>query len=192
MSKLAKANKNTGDKNAAPTVLTVGHSTRSIEDFAALLQANSVTLVADVRTIPRSTHNPQFNKESLPESLREYGIAYIHLPDLGGLRHTVRDSVNMGWRNTSFRGFADYMQTPEFEKGLDELISLADKNRVAIMCAEAVPWRCHRSLVADALTVRGVHVEDIMSPGKTQDHKMTGFAKVKGTEVTYPDGEDEK
>lgn len=166
--------------------MTIGHSTRTLDEFVALLQENKVTLLADVRTIPRSRHNPQFNSETLPGSLDEVGIGYVHLPDLGGLRHTVKDSVNMGWRNASFRGYADYMQTTGFEKALTELASLAKTDLVAIMCAEAVPWRCHRSLIADALMVRGVHVADIMGPGKTSEHRLTKFAKVEGTEITYP------
>ena len=134
-------------------VRTIGHSTRSIDEFIALLQAHAVTLLADVRTIPRSRHNPQFNKDSLPDSLSKTGIAYVHMPQLGGLRRATSDSINAGWRNTSFRGFADYMQTREFEQALEELIRLSHDRQVAIMCSEAVPWRCHRSLIADALIV---------------------------------------
>jgi hypothetical protein len=167
-------------------VLTIGHSTRTLEEFIGLLQAHGVTCVVDVRTIPRSRHNPQFNKASLPRSLAKVGLGYVHLPGLGGLRHAHADSVNLGWRNASFRGFADYMQTPEFEQGLQELIQLATRERIALMCAEAVPWRCHRSLIADALLVRGIRTEDIMSPTRRQVHTMTPFAKVRGTVITYP------
>ena len=136
-----------------PTVvLTIGHSTRTLDEFIGLLQAHAVTRVVDVRTVPRSRHNPQFNQDSLPDSLKKAGLGYVHLPGLGGLRHAKRDSINVGWRNASFRGYADYMQTPEFEQGLEELIHLAKQEQIAIMCAEAVPWRCHRSLIADALT----------------------------------------
>jgi hypothetical protein len=131
-------------------VLTIGHSTRAIEEFISLLQAHAVSRVADVRTVPRSRHNPQFDQDSLPNSLKKAGLGYVHMPGLGGLRHTKRDSLNVGWRNPSFRGYADYMQTPEFEQSLEELIQLAKQERIAIMCAEAVPWRCHRSLIADA------------------------------------------
>ena len=144
-----------------PVVLTIGHSTRAWKDFLDLLRAHRVQRVIDVRSIPRSRHNPQFNQETLSIKLRAARIGYVHLQKLGGLRHARRDSPNMGWRNTSFRGFADYMQTSEFEAGLNRLMKLAGQNRCAIMCAEAVPWRCHRSLIADALTIRGIRVDDI-------------------------------
>jgi hypothetical protein len=170
----------------SPIVLTIGHSTRMVEEFIRLLQAHAATRVADVRTIPRSLHNPQFNKASLAGSLKKAGLGYVHLPGLGGLRHARRDSINMGWRNASFRGYADYMQTPEFEQSLEELIELAKQERIAIMCAEAVPWRCHRSLIADALLVRGIRAEDIMSPTRGQVHSLRPFAKVRGTTITYP------
>ena len=171
---------------ARSTVLTIGHSTRSIEEFIRLLQAHGVTRVLDVRTVPRSRHNPQFNRDTLPASLKTAAIGYLHMAELGGLRHTTRDSLNTGWRNASFRGYADYMQTPEFGKALNELIQLANQDRIALMCAEAVPWRCHRSLIADALLVRGIQVEDIMSAARRQVHKLTPFAKVRGAKVTYP------
>ena len=170
----------------SPIVLTIGHSTRTLEEFIGLLQAHGVTRVVDVRTVPRSRHNPQFNKTSLPRELKKAGLGYVHLPGLGGLRHAKRDSINMGWRNASFRGYADYMQTPEFDQSLEELIRLAKLERIAIMCAEAVPWRCHRSLIADALLVRGIRTEDIMSPTRRQVHVLTAFAKVQGTTITYP------
>jgi uncharacterized protein (DUF488 family) len=140
----------------------------------------------DVRTVPRSRHNPQFNKASLPRSLRKAGLEYVHAPGLGGLRHANRDSANVGWRNASFRGYADYMQTPEFAQSLEELIRLASQGRIVLMCAEAVPWRCHRSLIADALLVRGIRTEDIMSATRRQVHTLTPFAKVRGTAITYP------
>jgi len=167
-------------------VFTIGHSTLSLEDFVKALRANDVNMVVDVRTIPRSRHNPQFNKESLPKSLRNRRIGYRHLKGLGGLRRPVKDSPNAAWRNASFRGFADYMQTDEFEKALSELIEVAGKKRVAIMCAEAVPWRCHRSLIADALLVRGYSVREISRSGKAKDRKLTPWAKVRGVRVTYP------
>ena len=170
----------------SPIVLTIGHSTRTLEEFIGLLQAHGATRVVDVRTVPRSRHNPQFNKAALPRALKKAGLGYIHLPELGGLRHAKRDSLNVGWRNASFRGYADYMQTPAFEQSLEELIRLAKQERIAIMCAEAVPWRCHRSLIADALLVRGIRAEDIMSPTRRQVHTLTPFAKVQGTLVTYP------
>jgi uncharacterized protein (DUF488 family) len=167
-------------------VLTIGHSTRTLSQFIALLQAHNVTCVVDVRTVPRSRHNPQFNKASLPASLKKAGLRYVHMPGLGGLRHAKRDSVNGGWRNASFRGYADYMQTPEFEENLNEVIDLAASERIALMCAEAVPWRCHRSLIGDALLVRGIRVEDIMSETRAQTHSLTSFAKVRGLKIKYP------
>lgn len=170
----------------ATTILTVGHSTRTLDEFVALLRAHAVTRVVDVRTVPRSRHNPQFNKDALPDSLGKIGLGYIHLPGLGGLRHAKPDSRNAGWRNASFRGYADYMQTPEFAESLEKLIALAKEDRVALMCAEAVPWRCHRSLIGDALTVRGIRTEDIMSLTNCRLHTLTPFAKVRGTTVTYP------
>jgi uncharacterized protein (DUF488 family) len=177
-----------GAAKSASRVLTVGHSTRSIEDFIHLLQAHGVACVADVRTIPRSRHNPQFNAESLPGSLRLAGIDYIHLPALGGLRHTTPSSPNTGWRNSSFRGFADHMQTSQFALALKELLGLAGRQQIALMCAEAVPWRCHRSLIADALLVHDVRVEHIMSASRRDVHSLTPFAKVDGLHLTYPPG----
>jgi len=179
------------DKHISPIVMTVGHSTRSLEEFVHLLEAHGVTQVVDVRTVPRSRHNPQFNKATLPQALKKAGLRYLHMPELGGLRHSKSDSLNTGWRNVSFRGYADYMQTPEFAKAIDELIKLAKQEKIAIMCAEAVPWRCHRSLIGDALTIRGIRTEDIMTPARSQIHKLTSFAKVKGTVVTYPPEEPE-
>ncbi len=169
-------------------VLTVGHSTRSLEEFVQLLQLHQVSCVADIRTIPRSRHNPQFNLESLPGALKQAGIEYVHVPALGGLRHTNRKSPNLGWRNASFRGYADYMQTPEFERAIDDLIALARRKRLALMCAEAVPWRCHRSLVADVLMVHGVSAEHIMSATSRKVHTLTPFARVQGRRITYPPG----
>lgn len=167
-------------------VFTIGHSTRPIDEFIALLKANGVRQILDIRTIPKSRRNPQFNGDSLAISLRKAGIGYVHCKELGGLRHAKSDSINQGWRNASFRGYADYMQTPEFEAAIETLIEAAKREQVTIMCAEAVPWRCHRSLIGDALKVRGIAVDDIMSATRTQPHDMTSFAKVKGTQVTYP------
>jgi uncharacterized protein (DUF488 family) len=178
--------KSTPKKEPSPLVMTIGHSTRTLEEFIGLLQAHAVSRVVDVRTVPRSWHNPQFNKDSLPGKLKKAGLGYVHLPGLGGLRHAKRDSLNMGWRNASFRGYADYMQTPEFEQSLEELIRQANQDRIALMCAEAVPWRCHRSLIADALLVRGIRTEDIMSATRRTVHTLTPFAKVCGTTITYP------
>ncbi len=168
------------------TVLTIGHSTRTIEDFIQTLQAYGVTRVVDVRTVPRSRHNPQFSQDFLPRSLMESGIGYVHLPALGGFRHTTRDSRNLGWRNESFRGFADYMETPAFGKGLREILRLARKDKLALMCAEAVPWACHRRLIADALLARGIRVNHILSSWRYEPHSFTPFAKVRACRVTYP------
>jgi len=167
------------------TVLTIGHSTRAWEDFLEILRAHRVRRVIDVRSIPRSRHNPQFNREILRTRFRSARIGYVHLRKLGGLRHARRDSPNMGWRNTSFRGFADYMQTLEFDTGLRRLIKLARQKRSVLMCAEAVPWRCHRSLVADAILVRGIRVEHIMS---SREHSLASFGRVRGNRVIYPVG----
>ena len=175
-----------------PTVVyTIGHSTRSIDEFVALLRAYGVQRLVDVRTIPRSRHNPQFNMDTLAKSLRNRRIAYRHLGDLGGLRQARPDSPNTGWRNASFRGFADYMQTAEFAAALEKLIKLAGEKPTAIMCAEAVPWRCHRSLVGDALVVRGIEVREIISGKSARTHVLTPMARVRGMEITYPvsDGE---
>jgi uncharacterized protein (DUF488 family) len=176
------------DTECLPIMLTIGHSTRTLAEFIHLLQAHGVSRVVDVRTVPRSRHNPQFNKTPLPRALKKAGFSYVHMPGLGGLRHAKRDSINMGWRNASFRGYADYMQTPEFELSLNELIRLANQEQIALMCAEAVPWRCHRSLIADALLVREIHTEDIMSPIRRTAHILTPFAKVQDTTLTYPAG----
>lgn len=167
-------------------ILTVGHSTRPIQDFLALLAAHQVQQLVDVRTIPRSRHNPQFNSEDLARSLSEAGIRYLHMPDLGGLRHARPDSINAAWRNLSFRGYADYMQTAEFEQALEKLIHLAQAHRTAIMCAEAVPWRCHRSLIADALLARGIPAEEIVSPTRLRPHALTSWAHVEKGRITYP------
>ncbi len=167
-------------------VLTVGHSTRPIEVFIELLASHGVTQLIDVRTVPRSRHNPQFNQDVLPVSLVAANIGYAHARGLGGFRLTTADSVNMGWRNLSFRGYADCMQTTDFAADLASVMALAHTDRVALMCAEAVPWRCHRSLVADALLVRGVAVCEIVNAKRLQAHKLTPFAQVRGEEITYP------
>jgi 3-methyladenine DNA glycosylase/8-oxoguanine DNA glycosylase len=167
-------------------ILTVGHSTRTLEELLALLRAFDVLVLADIRTIPRSRHNPQFNGDALRQALRSRRFRYVHVPDLGGLRRSRGDSPNTGWRNASFRGYADYMLTEDFEAGLEKLRALAAQGRVALMCAEAVPWRCHRSLVADALTVRGAKVEHISSATRSAPHRLTSFAQVAGQRVTYP------
>ncbi|HET8552946.1 MAG TPA: DUF488 domain-containing protein [Gammaproteobacteria bacterium] len=168
-------------------VLTIGHSTRSFDELVALLKTHKVARLVDVRTVPRSRRNPQFNRETLGDALGPEGIAYTHEEALGGLRKTRRDSPNTGWRNASFRGYADYMQTDEFAAGMDELVALAERERIAIMCAEAVPWRCHRSMIADALVVRGFSVEHILSGERTMPHTLTDFAVVEGERIRYPD-----
>lgn len=187
MKAVEREEKSMPKEEASPLVMTVGHSTRTIEEFIRLLQAHGATCVVDVRTVPRSRHNPQFNKESLSRSLKQSGLGYVHAPGLGGLRHAKLDSPNMGWRNASFRGYADYMQTPEFAQSLEEVVRLANQDRIVLMCAEAVPWRCHRSLIADALLVRGIHTEDILSVARRQVHTLTPFAKIRGTAITYPE-----
>ena len=173
-------------KQDAPVVLTIGHSTRAIGEFIDLLKAHGVARVVDVRTVPKSRHNPQFGKDALARALMDARIAYTHMPALGGLRRPRPDSRNAGWRNASFRGYADHMQTPEFKNALEELIGLAAEDRVAVMCAEAVPWRCHRSLIADALLARRCGAEEIAGRDRRTPHRLTPFAQVCGSEVTYP------
>lgn len=167
-------------------VFTIGHSTRLVSEFIEIIKAYGIKRVVDIRTIPRSRHNPQFNKDALSKSLKAVKIGYLYMKGLGGLRHALKDSPNMGWRNASFRGFADYMQTEEFKENIEKLIEAAEKRAIVVMCAEAVPWRCHRSLIGDALLVRGVHVKHIMSASSSRDHALTPWSKVKGKKITYP------
>jgi 3-methyladenine DNA glycosylase/8-oxoguanine DNA glycosylase len=167
-------------------IYTIGHSTRTLDELIALLGAVDTSVLADIRTIPRSRHNPQFNGDSLRTALRSRSMRYMHLPGLGGLRRARKDSPNIGWRNASFRGFADYMGTEDFESGLEELRALTAQGRVVVMCAEALPWRCHRSLVADVLTARGAHVEHIIGSLRSNPHRLTHCAKVEGARVRYP------
>ena len=169
------------------TVHTVGHSTRSLVDLISVLRHYDVDLLVDIRGIPRSLHTPQFNSEELDADLPRYGLGYVHLPDLGGRRPTRAGSLNTGWRNKSFRGYADHMQTGTFRAGVDELLRLTERWHPAIMCAEAVPWRCHRSLVGDALLVCGVRVVDIFDVDKAREHTLTSFAKVEGERILYPE-----
>ena len=171
---------------AKPTIHTIGHSNRPLREFIELLDAHGIREIVDVRTVPKSRHNPQFNETRLASSLKKHGMRYERLEALGGFRHSRKDSKNTGWRNLSFSGYADYMGTDGFAKGLAKLESIARKRRVAIMCAEAVPWRCHRSLIADALVARGIPVAEIASPTRLQPHKLTPFAHVEGGAVTYP------
>lgn len=167
-------------------IFTIGHSTRPAPEFIEILHAFRIKRLVDIRTVPRSRHNPQFNKDTLRESLEAGKIGYLHMKGLGGLRHALKRSQNTAWRNASFRGFADYMQTREFQESLEKLIAAANKRRTVIMCAEAVPWRCHRSLIGDALLVRGIGVIHIMSAGSGREHTLTPWAKVSGTEIIYP------
>jgi uncharacterized protein (DUF488 family) len=169
-----------------PTIWTVGHSTRLIDEFTDVLRAHGIRLLVDVRTIPRSRHNPQFNADRLAESLKQTGLSSVHMPALGGLRKAQTDSINKGWRNASFRGYADYMQTDEFLNALEELMAESRLRPTAIMCAEAVPWRCHRSLIADAAVTRGWEVRHIMSPEKATQHILTSFAHFEKGTLTYP------
>jgi uncharacterized protein (DUF488 family) len=168
------------------TIFTIGHSTRTLAEFIDLVKTYGVTLIVDVRTVPRSKHNPQFNKETLPNSLKHHSIKYIHMPEIGGLRRPKHDSINLFWRNSSFRGYADYMQTKEFTDNLLKIIALARENCLALMCAEALPWRCHRSLVSDALVARHVKLQHIISATSCINHALNEAAHVEGTQITYP------
>jgi len=169
------------------SIYAIGHSTHALDDFISLLKPHGIRIVADVRTVPRSRHVPQFDQESFKAALKAQGLGYCHFKQLGGLRKPHKDSTNLGWKNSSFRGFADYMQTEEFENGIAELIKLAEaEGPVVIMCAEALPWRCHRSLIADALVARGLEVLQLDSRGHAQPHTLTSFARVKDSKVTYP------
>ncbi len=170
----------------AGSVFTIGHSTLPIEEFVAVLRAYAIECVADIRSVPRSRHNPQFNAVALAHSLPAAGIEYLPVPALGGLRHARKDSPNGGWRNASFRGYADYMQGAAFAEALDALLAHSRRRRTALMCAEAVPWRCHRSLVADALLAREVPVYEILSARSCRAHRLTAFARVDGDRVSYP------
>jgi uncharacterized protein (DUF488 family) len=168
------------------TIYTIGHSTHSLDEFFDLLRAHDVKALADVRTVPRSRHVPQFNSENLAVALPKAKIKYQPCKSLGGWRHAKNDSINTGWENSSFRGYADYMQTPPFLEALEKLIEFAQKQTTTTMCAEAVPWRCHRSLISDALLIRGLKVLDILSPTQAKPHELTKFAAVDGTSITYP------
>jgi uncharacterized protein (DUF488 family) len=167
-------------------VWTVGHSTHALETFVELVRAHGVTAIADVRKIPRSRRNPQYNLEALPGALAAAGLGYVHRPGLGGRRRERADSVNRGWKNPSFRAYADYMQTDEFARELDALVALGTRDRVGIMCAEAVWWRCHRSLIADALVARGEPVLHILTPERAEPHVLRDFARVEQGRVSYP------
>jgi uncharacterized protein (DUF488 family) len=167
-------------------IWTIGHSTRPIDDFLAALKANGMKLVIDVRLLPGSKRYPQFNKDALAKSLGEFGIRYEHFPELGGRRKPKPDSRNTAWRNEAFRGYADHMETEEFGKGIERLGDLADKiGPTAVMCAEAVWWRCHRALVSDYLKARGVDVIHILDARKTETHPFTSAARIVNNELSY-------
>jgi uncharacterized protein (DUF488 family) len=166
-------------------IYTIGHSTRPLAQFLELLGALAVRRLVDIRTVPRSRHNPQFDRDALDAACRGAGVEYVHLKELGGLRRPRADSPNTGWRNLSFRGYADHMQTPAFKEGLGRLEAIASGDPTAILCAEAVPWRCHRSLVADALTVRGWTVEHLLAPGHSRRHELTPFLRVVDGDLVY-------
>jgi uncharacterized protein (DUF488 family) len=167
-------------------IFTIGHSTLPFEKFLEMLEAHGIQQLIDVRTIPKSRRNPQFGQDQLAAALEQHGVRYIHLPGLGGLRHARKDSINTGWKNASFRGYADYMQTPAFGESLTKLIGLAAAAPTVIMCAESVPWRCHRSLIADSLVARGIDVEHVLTAASRKSHAYTPFARVEGESVTYP------
>jgi uncharacterized protein (DUF488 family) len=184
------------NKQICVDVFSIGHSTRSIEEFLSLLNVYGVTNLVDIRTIPKSRRNPQFNQEALSKKLIERGIKYSYIKGLGGLRRPRVDSINDGWRNPSFRGYADHMQTAEFKDSINVLMEIISREaqgrketrgKVAFMCAEAVPWRCHRNLLSDALTIRGLHVAHIISRTSANLHKLTPFLKVRGLELCYPE-----
>lgn len=174
-------------ETSAPLVLwTIGHSTRPIDEFLGFLQAYGIQLLADVRITPYSRRNPQFHSDALAKNLADTSIYYRHMPKLGGRRRSRADSVNTGWRNASFRGYADYMQTQAFWDALEDLMAMGHRQSVAMMCAEAVPWRCHRTLVADALVSRGWTVRHIISSNSLKTHTCTPFARLEGNRLTYP------
>jgi len=171
-------------KEATVDMFTIGYSTRSLEEFIELLQIYGITLLADIRAVPQSRYNPQFNKETLPDSLKRSGIKYIHIPELGGLRHPKPSSTNLSLEG-QLRGYADYMQTKEFTEQLLKILALARENRLALMCTEALPYNCHRILVSDVLTARHVRVLHIISKEDTVTHKINELAQVDGIRVTY-------
>lgn len=173
----------------AHTIFTIGHSTRPIEKFVLILQSYGIRKLVDIRTIPKSRRNPQYGEENLERSLAEAGIGYIQMKELGGLRPAVKNSENKGWNNQSFRNYADYMQTDEFRKGVEDLYEKSKETATVMMCAEAVPWRCHRRLVGDALLIRGVEVMDIFDEKNVKPHTLTSFAEVAGDKISYPEGE---
>lgn len=168
------------------TVYTIGHSTRSIDDFINILDNYHIDILIDVRSIPFSKHNPQYNKHSLEVSLRKNDIEYVHMDVLGGFRNPTANSINSAWKNKRFRGYADHMQTKEFKSGIKKVIKLAKNNNIVLMCSEAMPWRCHRSLISDALIMYGVDSYDIYNLTTIKKHKMTEFATIQDGDVIYP------
>jgi uncharacterized protein (DUF488 family) len=184
---MKRSTKNKENDIRRARIYAIGHSTHPLDHFIKLVKAHGIHMVCDVRTVPRSRHVPQFNKDSLETALPAQGLGYRHFPQLGGLRKPSRNSVNLGWRNASFRGFADYMQTDQFKDGLQKLIELSEEEGpVVMMCAEALPWRCHRSLIADALLAQGIHALQLDNRGHATPHTLTSFASVKDGKVTYP------
>jgi uncharacterized protein (DUF488 family) len=171
------------------TVYTLGHSTRSAEELLALLQAHAIGGIGDVRRFPASRRHPQFGREALAETLAAAGVGYEWLPALGGRRSPRPDSPHVAWREPAFRAYADHMETEEFRSGLDTLLRLSSERTTAVLCAEAVPWRCHRQLIADALVVRGVAVLHILGPGAPRPHTLSRLARVEGDRIVYDVGE---
>ncbi|MBI4334087.1 MAG: DUF488 domain-containing protein [Chloroflexi bacterium] len=167
-------------------ILTIGHSTNTVRDFIQRLKMNGVTKLIDVRAIPRSRSNPPFNSETLPAILAAHKMGYLHMGGLGGLRYCRRGPSNQGWLNVTFMGFALYMQSPEFEVNLEALIKLAKLDQLALMCGEAMPWQCHRAMIADALMVRGIRVEHMVNHSGRRGHVLTPWAMVSGTKISYP------
>jgi uncharacterized protein (DUF488 family) len=173
-------------RQSASIVYTIGHSTRKLSEFIQILKDYSIDYVVDIRPVAKSRHNPQFNSAHLEKILKKHDIYYYHFTQLGGFRHVQKDSVNLAWHNESFRGFADYMQTQEFKDAIKMLLKAVNKYHVVLMCAEAVPWRCHRSLIGDALMVRDIEVIDIFDEHHSKPHVLTSWAQVEGTDITYP------
>lgn len=168
------------------TIYTVGHSTRSIEEFIEILKTYNITMLIDIRALPQSRHNPQFNKDKLSNTLKLCGIKYLSLPNIGGLRHPKKDSINLALETSAFRGYADFMQTKEFTENLLKLVVLAKENCLTLMCAEALPWSCHRNLISDALMVRHIQILHIISKDSSIKHQLNELAHVTGTKISYP------
>ncbi len=168
-------------------IWTVGHSTRSFQELVEILAGAEIRLLVDVRTVPRSRRHPHFSRDRMPAALARCGVGYRHEPLLGGFRRPRRDSIHIGWTSEGFRGFADHMDTEEFRGSLASLVELAGRERLALLCAEAVPWRCHRSLISDALLARGIEVVHLLGRGRQSLHRLTPFARIEGDRVVYAD-----